>query len=41
MAVKSLKYSTFSQAVVTMAVTSGRLEFIILLIELLAAQILH
>ena len=37
----SLKYSTISQAVVTLAATAGRLAFIIYLIELLAARKLH
>ncbi|RAK99317.1 uncharacterized protein BO80DRAFT_478038 [Aspergillus ibericus CBS 121593] len=37
----SLKYSTISQAVITLAATAGRLAFIIYLIELLAARKLH
>ena len=37
----SIKYSTISQAVVTLAATAGRLAFIIYLIELLAARKLH
>ncbi|PWY71184.1 hypothetical protein BO83DRAFT_339578 [Aspergillus eucalypticola CBS 122712] len=40
-AMSSLKYSTISQAVVTLAATAGRLAFIIYLIELLAARKLH
>ncbi|PYI06983.1 hypothetical protein BO78DRAFT_444518 [Aspergillus sclerotiicarbonarius CBS 121057] len=40
-AMNSLRYSTISQAIVTLAATAGRLAFIIYLIELLAARKLH
>ncbi|PWY66486.1 hypothetical protein BO94DRAFT_528621 [Aspergillus sclerotioniger CBS 115572] len=40
-AMNSLKYSTISQAIVTLAATAGRLAFIVYLIELLAARKLH